>query len=294
MGNRPLVTIGLAFRDPGNLLVEAVQSIFCQTIEDWELLLVDDGSTDNSVHMARGVADRRVRLLSDGRALGLPMRLNQVIELARGDYIARMDADDMMHPRRLEMQVRLLDERPDTDVVGTGTVILDRQREPVGVSGLRAVDSPDPLRSLLWGVVLHPSVVARREWYNKNRYDPGYPRAEDRELFIRALGSSVFAHIPEALYFYFFEGNVRPRAFLQSYKSERKVLLRYGPNLVGLPMTALLWTRSVLKSCALPLLVATGRQDVITRRAYEPICSVLAQDLRRIIEKVREQPVPGW
>ena len=294
MSSRPLVTIGMPFRDPGDLLVEAVQSIFCQTIDDWELLLLDDGSRDDSTDIARRIVDPRVRLISDGRALGLPKRLNQIIALTRGAYIARMDADDVMHPHRLEMQLKLLNEQRDVDLVDTGAVILDRQRQPVGVRGLQNVDSPDPLKSLLWGVVLHPSVLARREWYSRNTYDPEYPRAEDRELFVRALGSSVFAHIPEALHFYFFAGNVRPRAFLDSYKSERKVLLRYGPNLVGLPLTSLLWARSVAKSCVLPLLVAAGREDVITRHAYQPIQPTFAQEARKILERVRHQPVPGW
>lgn len=290
----PLITIAIPFRDPGVLLKEAVQSVYAQTLGDWELILIDDGSRDMSLDLARSIKDPRVRLVSDGRPLGLVRRLNQVPELARGKYIARMDADDVMHPLRLEKQVAFLEQQKTVQVVDTGAYVLDIERRPVGVRGLDSDEIPSKIYALMRGVVLHPSVIGRREWFFNHRYDARYPRAEDRELYIRELDSGAIAHIPEPLLFYYYAGNVRLRAFLQSYASERKVLLKYGPQMVGWWKTLFLWTRSVSKSCALPFLVFGGQQALITRRAYDTIASEQFVEACTILGKVRKTIVPGW
>src|SRR6187399_2780245 len=110
------ITIGLPFLNPGHRLAYAIQSVLAQTIQDWELLLVDDGSTDESVALASSLADKRIRLIRDGRNLGLPARLNQIAELASGEILVRMDADDLMHPTRIKRLVDVLDSDPTVDV----------------------------------------------------------------------------------------------------------------------------------------------------------------------------------
>lgn len=294
MSKTPLVTVGVPFRNPGPLIVDAVKSVFAQTVQDWELILVNDGSTDNSTDLVCNIRDKRVILIDDGMSLGLPKRLNQIASLARGKYIARMDADDVMHPERLEKQINFLEEYPEVDVVDTGAIVLGRERRPVGVKGLSLNSPPSAFTALKWGVVLHPSVMGRREWFKKNLYDPRFPRAEDREFFIRRFQEDHFVHIPEPLYFYFYAGNVRVKDFLLSYRSERAVLLRYGPALVGWGATLFLYLYSILKSLALVGLVAMGKQDLIARRAYSPISPELGELAKQILSRVREQPVPGW
>ncbi len=95
----PLVTVGLPVYNPGSFLSWAIRSVFAQTYSSWELVVVDDGSTDGSLERLRKIEDPRVRVLTDGKRRGLPYRLNQVLEEASGDFIARMDADDLMDPR---------------------------------------------------------------------------------------------------------------------------------------------------------------------------------------------------
>lgn len=291
MAGTPLVSVGIPFRNPGRFLEDAIRSVFSQTISDWELILVNDGSNDGSVSLAKRVADPRVRLIDDGKALGLVPRLNQLIDLSRGRYIARMDADDMMHPMRLETQLEFLENHKDFDVVDCGAIVLDRNQTPVGVRRAknRSVDEV-----LKWGSVLHPSVLARSEWYKAHRYDASFPRAEDRELFLRVHHEGRLAHIAEPLYFYFFVGNVRIRAFLTSYRSERKALLRYGPRLVGYPRTVALLGRSLLKSAALPILATLGITRPLFRNAYEPIPNGLAVAANNTIREIKQTQVPGW
>jgi glycosyltransferase involved in cell wall biosynthesis len=294
MGNAPIVSIGIPFLNPGAFLEDAIRSIFAQTFDDWELILVNDGSTDGSIEIATRISDTRVRVIDDGKHMGLVPRLNQIIDLSRGKYIARMDADDLMHPRRLETQVAFLRTHPNVQVVDTGAFVLDKERKPVGVKKLRSSTLPNVIQTLKYRVVLHASVVARREWYLANRYDPMFPRAEDRELFVRALRTNVIAHISQPLFFHFLADNVRRDAFLLSYKSERKVLAKYGPGLVGIPLTTGLWMRSLIKSVVLIGLLKVGRDDLVTRKAYQPITASLAKEAENTLMKISEQAVPGW
>jgi len=102
---KPLVSVGIPFLNPGPYLDLAVRSVFAQTYPNWELILVDDGSTDGSYERATAIQDPRVRVLRDGQNKGLPARLNEIVRLAKGELVARMDADDAMHPLRLAKQV---------------------------------------------------------------------------------------------------------------------------------------------------------------------------------------------
>src|SRR5438067_2030114 len=113
------LSIGLPSFNAGRFLREAVQSIVAQTFADWELIVVDDGSNDGSFSTLANIGDSRVHIYSDGRHCGLAARLNQIVDLARGRYIGRMDADDLSHPRRFEMQMDFLRRHHKIDGVGT-------------------------------------------------------------------------------------------------------------------------------------------------------------------------------
>lgn len=289
----PLVSIGIPFFNPGPFLVDAVRSVFAQTYSNWELILVDDGSQDGSLEIAQRINDPRVRVLSDGKNLGLVARLNQIAQEAKGEYLARMDADDLMHPERIARQVAFLQANPEVDLVDTGAIILHREGRLLGTRGLKP-GLPSPRELLTWGGFLHASILAKRDWFLRHPYDPTYRRAEDRELFARVFMRTRFAHIPEPLYFYRFAGNVRLKAYLESYRSERKVLIKYGPEVVGYPLTLYLYVRSLVKSAVLLGLTAVGKEQLAQRRAYKPLPEDLRQEVLKVLIKIQKQPVPGW
>jgi glycosyltransferase involved in cell wall biosynthesis len=141
----PLVSIGIPFHNPGGLLEGAIRSIQSQTLKDWELLLVNDGSTDGSIDIAQRFAeiDARIRFFNDGEKRGLVDRLNQIADLACCKMLARMDADDLMHPQRLQVQSDFLNSHTSIDLVDTGTIIIDNRRVPWASSGL---NTPPGLR----------------------------------------------------------------------------------------------------------------------------------------------------
>lgn len=290
-----MVTIGISFYNADTQIIDAVKSIYCQTFQDWELILIDDGSTVDEIFLLLNkIEDPRVKVIRDRNNFGLAYRLNQIIDLAQGKYIARMDADDLMHPDRLEKQINFLENHPEVDVVDTGAYVLNKDGVPVGLRGLDDKWKPDAVKALKHGIVLHPSVVARRDWYCKNKYDTDYKRAQDRELFVRVFSNTNFYHICEPLYFYRYINNVRIKPFLESYHFERKVLLKYGPQLIGYIKTLGLYTRSIAKSLALPILVGMGRQDIVTRSGYCPITPEQKAEAIKIISHIKNQRVPGW
>lgn len=293
MQGNPLVTIGIPFFNAKDYLIHAVKSVFAQNYHNWELFLVDDGSTDDMSEYLSKIKDRRVVLIRSFVNKGLPFRLNQISSMARGKYIARMDADDMMHPERISKQVKFLENNPDIDVVDTGAIVLDIKGRPIGKRGLGVI-SRNPLDILKWGTYLHASIMARKEWFIRFQYSYEYLRAEDRELWARTYSQSNIFHIPEPLYFYRFSGNVRLDAYLQGYSSERKIILKYGQKMVGYPLMIYLYLRSLIKSMLLPSLSLIGVEDKIFNNKYEGIEKQLFDEIVKILDRIKEQYVPGW
>ena len=197
----PTVTIAMPVRDAASTVALAVHSILLQSFTDWELLVLDDGSQDRTVHTVRQTAggDDRVRICVDGERMGLSARLNTAIDLARGQLIARMDGDDVSYPTRLATQVSFLRAHPDIDLVGTGTMVFRSDGTPLGrrvFSGAHPEITAHPLRGF---PLSHPTWMGRRTWFAAHRYSTAAVRCEDQELLLRAYRSSRYAVIPDIL-----------------------------------------------------------------------------------------------
>lgn len=287
----PRLTIGLPFHNSAATLPDAIRSIFAQTFEDWELLLIDDGSTDRSWDIATAVRDSRVRVEADGVHRGLVERLNQASRLARTEYLARMDADDLMHPERLEMQLRYLDAHPGIEVLGTAAFAIDGRHEVTGLRGSAPLDVR-PGAVLAAGLFIHPTVCGRTSWFVDHPYDPRYFRAEDHELWCRTCRDTHFAKLDTPLYFYR-EERVNLASYLSSCRSDRKVFRDCGPVLGGNLRTVRLLCASHLKSLAYRLLTPFGADRFLIRRRATPLDERLARQAQQVIERVRNTDVPG-
>jgi len=291
----PLVSIGVPFLNPGVHFRKAIRSVFAQTFPDWELILIDDGSTDGSLEAARAIRSERVFVHSDGRRKGLPARLNQIAELARGDYLVRMDADDIMHPLRVQKQIEFL-KRSGSDAVMTRAWIID-ERDAIKGKSLEQPESgrrDEILAALKWGPGIHPTLAGSRAWFLRNPYDPRYPRAEDRELFARVMGRSRIEEMAEQLFFYRRPDGVPARSYLQSYASERKVLSRYGKELAGFRPAFFLILRSWAKSLILGTSLLLGAQNRVLIKAYPPLTDDERTQAETILKTVLATTVPGW
>jgi glycosyltransferase involved in cell wall biosynthesis len=199
----PLISILMPVFNNASTLTTAVQSILGQTFTDWELLIIDDGSTDGTPALAREFRDPRIRLIIDGTGnKGLSARLNQGVDCARGRFVARMDGDDISYPERLQRQSEFLIAHPEVDLLGCGMAIFRGDGELVGMQPARRTHHQicgSPWRSCL---LPHATWMGKAGWFRANRYDASRTRAEDRELLLRTRFSSCFAGIPEPMYGY--------------------------------------------------------------------------------------------
>lgn len=225
------ISVGIPFFNAEKFLFYAIQSVICQTYTNWELILIDDGSRDSSFEIAQQFArcDSRIRVISDGENKKLPYRLNQLIKESKGDFIVRMDADDVMHPQRLEKQSSFLEDNKKYDLVSSGLISIDSQNT---VKGFRCVSQLyDDFSNLSHSYpIVHPSVMARKSWYLRNQYSENYPRAEDYELWTRAITKKDFnmAVLPDLLLYYREEGNLSIEKIINSYKDIQKIYSKYG------------------------------------------------------------------
>jgi glycosyltransferase involved in cell wall biosynthesis len=190
----------MAVRDGARYLDEALRSIIGQSFADWEFIVVDDGSTDDSAAILERYqrADARIRVVTQP-ALGLAASLNRGLGMARGTYVARMDADDVSRPDRLAVQVALMDARPELGLCGTwietfGTGPSSVRQYPVDDASIRSW-------MLFESVLAHPSVMLRRDLFERHglAYDGTMFPADDYDLWVRASRYMTLANVPQAL-----------------------------------------------------------------------------------------------
>jgi len=219
------VTIAIPFLNAELTLEHAIESVLMQSFRDFRLLLVNDGSTDRSVDIARQhLDDERVSIVDDGRRFGLSARLNQIADLTETPLLARMDADDAMHPDRIAKQVRFLREHPAVDVVGTDIYVIDASYR---VQALRKVSVAKFGKRHSYLQLFHPTIVGRTAWFRDNRYSSEFPRCEDADLWMRVGGGNNIQNIAEPLLFY---NRFAPKdvgKILDSLRDYRRLLARH-------------------------------------------------------------------
>lgn len=193
-----LITVGLPVYNSERFLKDAIQSILNQTLKDFRLIIIDDGSTDNSIATIKSFNDPRIELVVENQNLGLPYRLNQIAKMSNSKYLARMDADDIMHPEKLEKQLKVLESNPEIDVLGTNAYSIDKSNS---IQGIRLKYSEKEILKKVKGFI-HPTIVAKTEWFKNNPYDVKATRIEDAELWHRTVDKSNFSIITQPLLFY--------------------------------------------------------------------------------------------
>lgn len=201
---QPKVTVLMGVYNGETYLREAIESILAQTFTDFEFVIIDDGSTDKSLEIIKSYTDPRIRLVRNPKNMRLIYTLNRGLDLAKGEYVARMDADDISDPTRLEKQVTFLDNHSKVGVCGTYVRIFTRI-PGVGVTPKFPTKSEEIKATLLFeNAVQHPAVMLRKKILDKYmvRYSSDFLHIEDYELWVRLAKYCDFAIIPEVLLFY--------------------------------------------------------------------------------------------
>ncbi len=219
--DKPAVSVGLPFFNAGSTLAAAINSILAQTFADWELILLDDGSTDGSLAIAKSFSDPRIRVVSDGENRGISHRLNQAVSLARGKYFFRMDGDDLAFTERLQRQHDFLVQHPEVDLVASNAIFFRSADNILGTLKISGHHTAIVARPHAGFYMPHPSWAGRRQWFADNSYNSDFNGAEDQELLYRTCRHSVFACIEEPLICYRETGRDFPKVF-----KRRKTLAR--------------------------------------------------------------------
>jgi glycosyltransferase involved in cell wall biosynthesis len=201
MSSVPRVSVVLAVYNTEHYVREAIDSILGQTFEDFEFIIVNDGSTDGTTDILTSYEDPRIVLLHNERNVGVTRALNRGLARARGEYIARMDPDDISMPRRLEKQVSFLDTHPRVGLLGSRICVLQQR-----TGRTYTFDNPPTNAQCQWYLLLdnpiaHPAAMMRREVLERagGRYDERLPSAIDHELFSRMALLCELANLSEPL-----------------------------------------------------------------------------------------------
>jgi glycosyltransferase involved in cell wall biosynthesis len=179
----------------------AVASLLIQSHTDFELLIFDDGSRDRTVQVVEAFRDPRIRLLRRPHA-GHTLWLREGVQLASGELIARMDADDLSRPQRFERQLAYLSRHPECVALGTEILMIDPQGRPIGERGVPLRHEAIEAELLLGrgGALVHPTAVFRREaLLAVGSYRPEYEPAEDLDLYLRLAEKGRLANLRDTL-----------------------------------------------------------------------------------------------
>lgn len=206
--NVPLVSVILPVYNSEKFIREAVQSILDQTYANFELLIFNDASTDGTWDLLKSFEDPRIKLFNSDTNVGYLMHLNEGIRIAKGKYLARMDADDISLNERFKEQVDFLENNEDVGVCGTAIEIFG-DRNKTYVPSEKHDDILFDL--LLFSPIVHPSVMIRRSILDENEilYDQDFYTAEDYHLWVRLSNITKFHNLSKVLLKYrWYGGNI--------------------------------------------------------------------------------------
>jgi len=190
----PQISVIMPVYNAGQYLALAIESVLGQTFTDFELLLINDGSTDNSKQVIASFTDNRIKVLDNEGNKGLVYSLNRGIAAAIGKYIARMDADDICLPDRFQLQYDYLERHTETGLVAGYIHFINEQGDDRGVWALdRKADSPQRIKRYMSSecCIAHPTIMARATWLSKFPYDSRQKAIEDYDLWLRLLAHGM-------------------------------------------------------------------------------------------------------
>lgn len=206
--NKPVISVVMPVLNGEKYLRKAIESVLNQSFKDFEFIIINDGSTDTTEEIIKSYQDPRIVYIKNSSNKGLSVSFNIGIRIARGTYIARMDADDICVLDRLERQLSFLKNYSNIDIVGSSVILTDGEGR-----NLKQVNRPTNHMDIKWKSlfstpVFHPTVFAKSEILKNNPYDESLSNSEDYELWSRLLftTNTQFANIDEPLLFYRISG----------------------------------------------------------------------------------------
>ncbi len=220
---KPLISVIMSVYNEEQYLKDAIDSILAQTVTDYELIIVDDCSTDRTQEILAGYQDPRIRVLYNEENCGLTVNLNRALDAAKGRFIARMDGDDIAHPDRFEKELEYLNQHPELKLISCRTKTFGNEQLQSDIMG-----EPEYLRCrmLVRPVLAHPGFMVRGEVFRElgYRYDESFRQAQDYELAARLTRKYSIGICPEVLLEYrAHEGQVSSKAGGKQFRNADRV-----------------------------------------------------------------------
>jgi glycosyltransferase involved in cell wall biosynthesis len=198
--SQPIVSVIITAYNRERFVGDAIGSILCQTFRDFELIVVDDGSSDGTVAAIQSFGDPRVRLIRHSRNRGIPAARDSGLERARGRFVAWLDSDDVARPHRLERQVRFLEKHPEVAMIGTCAGKLNGSGKPLGGVRIPPFAHDDIAAWLLFtSAFQQSSTIGRAAILKRFPYRAEYSVCEDLDLTIRLSREHLLRNLPEVL-----------------------------------------------------------------------------------------------
>jgi glycosyltransferase involved in cell wall biosynthesis len=228
----PLVSVMIPSYNAAKTLPLALASLLLQTYDNWECLLVDDGSADNTETVIRQLDDPRIRYTRFAKNRGRGVARQTALDQARGDYLCMLDADDWLYPWKFERQVALLQQEPDIGILSTGMALVDVDNQLVGIRGYGETAYQETLQwprlSSLGPIPLAyaPSMIVM-DLAQSVSFDPVLRRSQDSDFLFQLMLKSASGQLCEPLYVY--TGQLRPRltTVQSAYSYKVKMLWKY-------------------------------------------------------------------
>lgn len=223
MNTAPLISVILPSYNAKAYLADSIESILQQTFSDFELILIDNVSTDGSDQLLKSFTDPRIRLYINESNIGYTRSLNRGLSLARGRYIARMDADDISQKTRFEKQVQFLESNPDYGIIGCSYQIINAQGRIVGTRIMPESDLEIRWKNLLCSPFCHPAVMIRKSILDQHQltFDVEKEPAEDYHLWNRIISHSQGFNLAETLLHYRIHG--KNESTLRAAEQQRQI-----------------------------------------------------------------------
>lgn len=199
--NNPKISVIMSVYNGEKYLREAIESILNQTFTDFEFLIVNDGSTDKTSEILKEYSqrDNKIKIINNSENIGLTRSLNKAIKLSKGKYIARIDANDISLPKRLEAQFNFMEKNPHVGLVSSYTQFIDEEDNPLDRINRPAIEM-NPRRLFFDSQICHSSIMIRKKILDRiGNYDEKFLYSQDSDLTFRIFRIAKIAVVPEVL-----------------------------------------------------------------------------------------------
>lgn len=236
--SQPLVSVMIPCYNSAKTLPMALASVLAQTYSNWECIVVDDGSTDNPYAVVSAIGDARIRFHRFEENRGRAAARQQALDMAHGEYLCMVDADDWIYPWKIERQVEIMEQHPDLGVLSTGMAIVNAEQKILSVripgANQDEIRMFEPMRKPRLPPIAHAPSMLRMHLVRRHQYDLSLTIAEDVDYLFRVLQGCRFGVLAAVTYSYAELGSYSLHKMQSSLQSNLRMFSKYRSDY---PMT---------------------------------------------------------